>query len=79
MDVVRMNNELVAGFVTSVEMTMLDLAGKAPKWPIATTDKDEAVRLLAARADWDLAREIAEEHRKRAALKAVVRMTELIA
>ena len=76
MDVVRLNNDLVNGFVTSVEMTMLDLASKAPKWPIAPTDRDEAIRLLAARADWDLTREVAEQFRKRTALKAVLAITD---
>lgn len=74
MDVVRMNNDLVSGFVTSVEMTMLDLASKAPKWPIAPTDRDEAIRLLAARVDWDLTKEIAQEYRKCTALEAVHRL-----
>jgi len=72
MDVVRLNNDLVNGFVTSVEMTMLDLASKVPKWPIALTDRHEAIRLLAARADWDLINEIADQYRKRTALKAVL-------
>lgn len=76
MDVVRMNTDLVSGLVTSVEMTMLDLASKAPKWPIAPTDRDEAIRLLAARTDWDLATEIAHKYRKRTALESVHRMIE---
>lgn len=71
MDVVQMNTDLVSGLVTSVEMTMLDLASKVPKWPIGPTDREEAIRLLAARADWGIATEVAAEYRKRTALESV--------
>lgn len=68
MDVVQANSDLVQGQVTSIEMTMLDLASKAPKWPIGHSDRIQAIRLLAARADWDLAEEIANDHRKKTSL-----------
>jgi len=74
MDVVQLTSDLVDGQVTSVEMTMLDLASKAPKWPINEPDRAEAIRLLAARANWDLAEEIAAQHRKKTSLAAVKRM-----
>lgn len=76
MDVVRMNNDLVTGLVTSVEMTMLDLAGKAPKWPLTAATRNEAIRLLAVRADWDLVDELADAYRKKAAFDAARRLIE---
>lgn len=74
MDTVWLRNDLISGLVTSVEMTMLDLASKAPKWPISPSDRNLAIRLLAARADWDLVQEIAEQYRKRSSLNAVHRL-----
>lgn len=76
MDAVRMNNDLVTGLATSVEMTMLDLAGRAPKWPLTAATRNEAIRLLAVRADWDLAGELADAHRKRTAYKTAQRLME---
>lgn len=70
MDVVRMNNDLASGLVTSVEMTMLDLAGKAPKWSLTSATRKEAIRLLAVRSDWDLVDELADAYRKKTALQA---------
>ena len=70
MDVVRVNNDLASGLVTSVEMTLLDLAGKAPKWSLTSATRNEAIRLLAVRSDWDLVDDLADAYRKKTALKA---------
>ena len=74
MDVVHHDNDLIRGQVTSVEMTMLDLASAAPKWPIGDADRMLAVRLLAARSNWEVATEIAEQYRKKASLVNVKRL-----
>jgi len=71
MDVVRMNTAIASGLVTSIEMTMLDLAARAPKWPLHESDQREAIRMLAARADWTLAEQIAGEFRRRSAFDRV--------
>ena len=73
MDVVRLDNDLVQGQVTSIEMTMLDLVSKAPRWPIGKADRTQAIRLLAARADWDLTAEIASHYRKKTSLASLKR------
>jgi len=73
MDVVHINTDLARGQVTSIEMTMLDLASKAPKWPIGKSDRAQAIRLLAARADWDLAVESAAQYRKKTSLASLKR------
>lgn len=72
MDVVRLSTELIRGLATSIEMTMLDLAGEVPAWPIERSDRAEAVRLLAAHADWELVQEIAAKYRKRTALASLI-------
>lgn len=69
MDVVRVRNDVIDGFVTSREMTMLDLASKAPKWPISEPSRLEALRLLSTRADRDLLEELAATSRKQTALR----------
>ena len=73
MDVVHLDSDLVQGQVTSIEMTMLDLISKAPRWPIGEADRNQAIRLLAARADWDLATQIASQHRKKTSLTSLKR------
>jgi len=74
MDVVHINNDLVQGQVTSIEMTMLDLVSKAPNWPLGESDRAEAIRLLASMTDWDLATEIAAQYRKKTSLVSLQRM-----
>jgi len=72
MDVVRLSTDLVRGLATSIEMTMLDLAGKVPAWPIERSDRAMAIRLLAGQADWELVHEIAAKYRKRTALASLI-------
>lgn len=72
MDVVRLSTDLVRGLATSIEMTMLDLAGKVPDWPIERSDRAAAIRLLAGQADWELLHEIAAKYRKRTALASLI-------
>lgn len=74
MDVVHLETDLVQGQVTSVEMTMLDLASKVPHWPIGESDRAEAIRLLAARSDWGLAAQIAAEYRKKTSLDSLAQL-----
>jgi len=70
MDVVNVSTDLAVGLATSIEMTMLDLLSGGPKkWPIETTDRTEAIRLLAGQADWALVDKIALRYRKKTALK----------
>jgi len=67
MDVVRIDNDLVRGLVTSREMTMLDLASEAPKWPVDENTRREAIRLLSGRVDWALVDALAGTFRKKSA------------
>ena len=76
MDVVRVNNDVVDGLATSREMTMLDLASKAPKWPIAEDPRLEALRLLSIRVDWNLLDELAARFRKKAARRRLAELLE---
>lgn len=73
MDIVQLDNDLVQGQVTGIEMTMLDLTSKAPRWPIGKSDRGQAIRLLAAQADWDLTTEVAARYRKKTSLAALKR------
>jgi len=71
MDVVRFESDFGAGMVTSVEMTMLDLVSGADKWSIERSDLGEALRLLAAKANWEIAEQVANRYRRATALKSL--------
>jgi len=77
MDVVRVRNDLVHGLVTSREMTMLDLASKAPKWPLPDDARLESIRLLATRVDSSLIDELAGSFRKQSARRRLNQLLEL--
>ena len=76
MDVVQMRNDLVHGLVTSRELTMLDLASKAPKWPLPDIERLEAIHLLATRADSSLIDELATSFRKQSSRRRLSQLLE---
>lgn len=63
MDTVRIDTDLGPGWATSVEQTALDLYRNRPTWNITSETRDEMLRRLADRIDWDLIGEIAESTR----------------
>lgn len=63
MDTVRITTDLGQGWATSVEQTALDLSRNRPAWNVSDEAKAEMIRFLAARIDWELIDEIAEETR----------------
>ena len=71
-DVARLDLELVdtdlaAGYQTTVEQTILDLARWADTWDVSSDMIAEAIAALAGRADWSLTRDLALEQGERAA------------
>jgi predicted transcriptional regulator of viral defense system len=71
LDLERCVTELGQGWVTTVEQTLLDLAHR-PDLPGAdAVAVAEAIRALAARADWNLAGDLAIRQRRRATLHRV--------
>lgn len=76
LDTEPVETELTQGWVTTVEQTMLDLAAR-PAWGgLGEAQAYEAIRALAARADWALATELAPPQHKVAALGRVRRLAE---
>lgn len=75
-DAVHFDSQFGRGMVSSVEMTMLDLASgvESKRWPIGGFDIAEAIRLLAAQSDWELVQDLAEHRRRAAAFTSVRRM-----
>jgi len=75
LDLVRTTTELTQGWMTSVEETLLDLAGNWPRWPVSNAARLEMVRLLAARSSTELLNEIGRRSRRGAALARVQELT----
>jgi len=71
LDVERTTTELGDGWVTTVEQTLLDLAARPELGGLARADTEEAIRALAARADWSSLRTLAEQQHRPAALETV--------
>lgn len=71
MDVVRVDTELAAGWMTSVEQTLLDLSVNWPRWPVTETARLEMMELLGGRASAEILLEVAKENRGMAALERV--------
>ncbi|MBW8805667.1 MAG: hypothetical protein JF587_17730 [Catenulisporales bacterium] len=71
LDVEKVTTELGVGWVTTVEQTLLDLiAGIGTGGtPPNSRDLSEAIRVLGAKADWDMLAELAERQHKPKALK----------
>lgn len=63
MDTVRVETDLGPGWATSPEQTALDLCRNRPDWRIGDSTRNEMLRMLAARIDWELISEIAEQTR----------------
>jgi predicted transcriptional regulator of viral defense system len=74
LDVERTDIQLTSGWVTTIEQTLLDLAARPTLGGLTMTDTAEAVRSLAARADWDQVRQLAHEQHKPGALRAATRL-----
>lgn len=64
LDVQRADTELGAGWITTAEQTMLDLADRPALTGLPTTDVAEAIRWLAHDADWALLGDLAVDQRK---------------
>lgn len=67
LDIERVDTDLVAGYRTSTEQTILDLARWADAWDVSANMIAEAITSLAGRADWDLIRDLALRQGERAA------------
>ncbi len=72
LDTERVDTELVSGWVTTVEQTLLDLADRPTLGGMTAQSSEEAVRALAIRADWDRVAELARRQRKARALRAAL-------
>jgi hypothetical protein len=59
----RARTSVVAGYVTDIEQTMLDVAHRPALGGLAITDAAEAIRALAMRADWSETWRLAKEQR----------------
>ena len=67
LDLEHVDTDLAAGYQTTVEQTILDLARWADVWDISRDMIAEAIEVLAGRADWLLIRDLALEQAERAA------------
>lgn len=74
LDVQRAETSLTAGWVTTPEQTLLDLAGRPTLGAQPDADVRDAVRALAARVDWELVERLASEQRRPAYLKAAIHL-----
>jgi hypothetical protein len=74
LNVERIETELGPGWVTRGEQTMLDLAARPGLGGLARADIDQAIKALAAQADWALAEELARAQRKPGALREARRV-----
>ena len=73
LDLERVDMQLTSGWVTTMEQTLLDLSARPTLGDVERRDIDEAVKALAARADWALVDRLAREQHKPAALAAAKR------
>jgi hypothetical protein len=67
LDLEHVRTDLAAGYQTTVEQTILDLARWADTWDVSSEMISEAIEALAGRADWSLTRDLALEQGERAA------------
>lgn len=74
LDLERVDTELVRGYQTTVEQTLLDLARWGDAWNVSADMIVEAVRTLAGRADWSLVRDLALEQGERLAYVRATRV-----
>ncbi|HUT76897.1 MAG TPA: hypothetical protein VM285_04380 [Polyangia bacterium] len=66
LDLERVDIQLVAGYLTTVEQTILDLT-RWSCWGMTSDTIDEAIRAMSRRADWQIVRELAVRQRRPAA------------
>ena len=71
LDLERVQTELVTGWVTSVEQTLLDIAARPDRFASPMGDRAEAVAALGRRADLALVAELAERQHQPAALRRI--------
>jgi hypothetical protein len=74
LDLERIDTQLVSGWVTTVEQTLLDLASRPKLGDLSTSETDEAIRALARRADWDLVTRLAKDQHKPTGLAVAARL-----
>lgn len=67
LDLERVDTDLAAGYQTTVEQTILDLARWADTWEVSRDMIAEAITALAGRANWLLTRDLAVRQGERAA------------
>lgn len=67
LDLERVDTDLAAGYQTTVEQTILDLARWADTWDVSIEMIVEAIAVLAGRANWSLTRDLALKQGERAA------------
>lgn len=67
LDLERVDTDLVAGYQTTVEQTILDLSRWAGTWEVSIDMISEAITALGGRADWSLTRDLAVKQGERAA------------
>ncbi len=65
---VRVETDVVEGWMTSREQTVLDMADRPELGGVTGSTTGEAITLLAPRCDWELVEELAREQRRPAAL-----------
>lgn len=73
LDLERIDTRLTSGWVTTIEQTILDLAARPTLAGLAPADAAEAIRALAARADWKLLTDLARDQHRPAALAFAAR------
>jgi hypothetical protein len=71
LDLERITTELTAGWVTTIEQTMLDLAARPELGGQPATEAFDAIRALNSRADADLLTELAHSQHRPSALRTV--------
>lgn len=68
LDRVRVRTEIVQGWSTSPEQTVIDLADRPALGGVTPTTVSEAITNLASMCDWELVVQLAEDQRKSGAL-----------
>jgi len=77
LDVERIDTQMTSGWVTTVEQTLLDLAARPTLGDLGQSDLRDAAKVLAAKADWDLVRQLAESQHRPAALRVAADLVEV--
>ncbi|MEV6608306.1 type IV toxin-antitoxin system AbiEi family antitoxin [Kutzneria sp. NPDC051319] len=71
LDVERVQTELVSGWVTTVEQTLLDIAAPPGRFDLHLGDRAEVMAALGRRADLALVAELAAQQHRPAALRRI--------